>query len=296
MSSGARVSGRGGRADQAAASTARLLFRHVFPRVNNRGAGRLERMPWLRDRRVLVCENGVSMTVPAFDAYWGRFFYRNVPYEPEVAAALELLGAVSPATFLDCGANYGYWAVRVAAGQFGEHRVIAVEASEATYQLLRQNLSGRGEAIHAAVSDKPGTVSFNDDQPHQARQITTEAGGVTVTATTIDVLADQADRVLVKLDVEGAEPAALEGSAGALARADVAFMYEDHGSDFMCAATRAMETFGLSIYHVDNSGRSVRLTSIDDVESRKTDVAVGYNFVAVSPGGRYEAAMESRAT
>lgn len=205
------------------------------------------------------------------------------------------LGAIGPALFLDCGANFGYWSARVETGEFGAHEVVAVEASESTCSLLERNLGGRGRVIHAAVSDQVGEVSFDDSQPHQARQISA-VGMVTVPATTIDCLVGQATRVLVKLDVEGAEPAALQGAAKTLARADVAILYEDHGSDADCRATQAMLKADLPIYEVTGSGIVCQLAGVRDVRQRKTNPSVGYNYVAVTPRGAYDRLLRESAT
>ncbi len=52
-----------------------------------------------------------------------------------------------------------------------------------------------------------------------------------------------------------------------------------------------MQEAGLSIFHFDDAGHVTPLTSLDQVLERRPDRTVGYNFVAVTPGGEYESAL-----
>src|SRR6266446_1618018 len=94
---------------------------------------------------VLLLERGHSFTCcfwPAVDNY-----------EPDVRAAL--LRFLKPDdTFLDCGANIGYFSV-LAGGVVGSGgRVVAIEANPVTYRLLERNLkvNGWGVAVHCALT------------------------------------------------------------------------------------------------------------------------------------------------
>jgi FkbM family methyltransferase len=280
-----------GSANRVAVGVGHVLYRRVFPAVNFRGATRLGRAPWARNREAVVDVGSATLTLPALDFYWARYFYASVEYEPEVAHALRLLGAVRPALLLDCGANYGLWSVRAAAGEFGAHQVVAVEASRSTFEYLARNVSEyRGRALWSAISDKVGEVSFDDSAVHEARHIT-ESGGNRVPATTIDALSGDASAVMIKLDVEGAEAAALAGATATLQRADVVFLYEDHGADFECLATRAVQKAGLVTYFLSDDGKVSRVHTLEDVRRHRPSKTVGYNFAAVTPRGAYDARL-----
>jgi FkbM family methyltransferase len=276
--------------DKIAVLIGRLLYRFVFPRLQFKGSARVGRLPWLRDRRVRVTHAGVAMTVPALDPFWAGYIYTGREYEPELGHAIRLLGPVGSAQFLDCGANYGFWSTRVAAGEFGPLDVTAIEASQSTHALLAQNLAGKAVALWSAINDHVGDVSFDDTLPHQARQIST-AGKATVPGTTIDALADGHDRIIIKLDVEGAETAALAGAAQTLKSADVAFLYEDHASDQECESTVAVLSAGLTVFYVSPENEVRTIENLDQVRRISTDLGMGYNFVAVTPGGEYEATL-----
>ena len=126
--------------------------------------------------------------------------------------------------FVDIGANIGYdtllgsWRV----GEAG--RVVAIEAMPATFSLLQRNLAlndgaSNVRAVQVAVSDKPGTLDLYHVEERNIGSISTLANRGTrrvATATAarlIDILrADEFARVrLIKIDVEGGEPAVLRG-------------------------------------------------------------------------------------
>lgn len=267
-----------------------LLFKFLLPLVHHRGAVRVGSLPLLRQMRIWVNEGPARIQLPPFDFYWGRYLYTGRPYEPEVGAALQLASGVGKALFVDAGANYGYWSARVAAGEFGDHDVVAVEASESTLTLLRSNLSStEARVVAAAVADQPGYVTFDDGALHVARRITTSESGKLVPAVTLDDIVGSANRTIVKLDVEGAEVAALAGAADLLRR-DVCFIYECHGADLQCRATEGMFDAGLAVYSVGDDGTVARIDTVDQIRSMKTDPLKGYNFVAASPGD-YERAF-----
>lgn len=283
------ISGDTGAADRLAVRLAVPLYRRIFPRVGFHGAARLGKMPWFRDRSASVTVGGATFTVPAFDAFWAEYVYTDRPYEPEVGHALRRLGAIAPATFLDCGANYGFWSARVASGEFGEHDVTAVEASASTFSVLKQTLGA--SALHSAVSDELGTMTFAEDGPHQARGLS-EAGGTEVATVTIDSLHKGRRHVLIKLDVEGAETAAIRGAAATIAEHEVAFLYEDHASDRECTSTLAMWDAGLHTYYVHPAdGRAEPVSDLATVNDLKVERGMGYNFVAVRPEGEYAEAL-----
>lgn len=132
--------------------------------------------------------------------------------------------------FFDCGAHIGLYSAVAARATDGRCSVFAVEASEATARLLEQNLgaSGLGSArvFRKALWSTAGQVSFVDESPNRSAysRISFDAqqpGSAPVPAVTLDelvALSGAEEIALVKLDVEGAEPEALEGGRGALGR------------------------------------------------------------------------------
>jgi hypothetical protein len=89
--------------------------------------------------------------------------------------------------------------------------------------------------------------------------------------------------LLIKLDVEGAETAALAGGEDTLANRDVVLIYEDHGSDPEHTSTRAvLEDLGFRVYACTRNG-PVEIGELDDVARIKTDTVHGFNFLAFHP-------------
>jgi hypothetical protein len=89
--------------------------------------------------------------------------------------------------------------------------------------------------------------------------------------------------LLIKLDVEGAESAALAGGADTLAHRDVVLLYEDHGSDPAHTSTRAvLEGLGFRVFACTGNG-PVEIGELDDVARIKTDTVHGFNFLAFHP-------------
>jgi FkbM family methyltransferase len=138
-------------------------------------------------------------------------------YEPDVRAAL--LHLLKPGdTFVDCGANIGYFSV-LATGLVGPHgRVVAIEANPQTFELLKRNLAlnGCGTPVHCAVTTNAGEVDiFVSDMGDVYSSLRT--GGL-VTGDSVrsykvpgrpldEVVEDLGlDRVhVVKVDIEGGE-------------------------------------------------------------------------------------------
>jgi len=107
-----------------------------------------------------------------------------------------------------------------------------------------------------------------------------------VVTTTIDDLYQKSGLgpVVVKLDVEGAESAALRGATRALRSA--LFIYEDHGADRHHSATRSFLDAGLSVMFIDDHGNPpLAVPYIDDLDALKSDRTYGYNLFGYHPDG-----------
>lgn len=140
-------------------------------------------------------------------------------YEPDLTRlVLTLVG--DGWVCVDGGAYAGYYTVLM--GVLGA-RVLAFEPDPTAYHYLQQNiarhrLDGQVTAYQAALSDRPGTVVLGRGRPEK-RQVGTAGRGVEVQAVALDdLLADEAQVSLVKLDLEGWEAPALRGALRTLSR------------------------------------------------------------------------------
>ncbi len=156
-------------------------------------------------------------------------FFAGV-YEPQVTALVSQL--LQPGmTFVDVGANWGYFTLLAAARVGGGGRVAALEPDPRLFQVLRANLDlnylTRVDALAIAAADRCGTLvleGFDEAGGNfgLSRLATTPADGVrafSVEAKTLDVLLHdlQIQTVhLLKMDIEGGEGAAVAGLRGYL--------------------------------------------------------------------------------
>ena len=184
--------------------------------------------------------------------------------EPEIYALLEQrlhLGA----TFVDAGANIGVFTV-LAARLVGEQgKVVAVEMTPDTAQILRQHIRlnhlENVTVIEGAISSEAGLTIEATVQAGKFGQasIVVESSGVgmrsfRVTTTTLDVVCSDLPAVdLIKMDLEGAEEMALVGGSATLARTKaVIFETVFNGAD---GAGELLEKSGFLISPVNGSNR-----------------------------------------
>ena len=129
--------------------------------------------------------------------------------------------------FVDIGANVGVYAL-LAASVVGEHGAVdAYEPDARAAARLRENVRLNGLKTvtirQAAVSAHDGTVTFSMDQDTTNRILGKEhtaCATTTVSCSRLDTLYPDGDLAMVKMDIEVAEPLALSGGAGLLARSD----------------------------------------------------------------------------
>ena len=130
--------------------------------------------------------------------------------------------------FLDCGAHVGLFAVLAGEAMNRRGRIVCLEPSPATADLLRANLRAHGltdaSVVQAAAWSSTTALQFAPDQPgraafaHVAEE--SEAAAIAVSAVTLDqVMAESATSgfTLAKIDTEGAEPEVLRGARAAVA-------------------------------------------------------------------------------
>lgn len=154
----------------------------------------------------------VAMTVLATGEYEGA----------TLAAIRALVGRQG--TFVDLGANLGFFSVLVGRDLDGAGRVHAFEPTPATAALLRDNVATNGLGdrvivVEQAVSDQPGKARFSLYDAAQANQLAVAgtdgaSGSIEVTVTTLDAYFSALGwpRVdVVKMDVEGVETKVLDG-------------------------------------------------------------------------------------
>jgi FkbM family methyltransferase len=150
-------------------------------------------------------------------AFTGCFWPDVERYEPEVRSFLQY--SLKPGdTFIDCGANVGYFSVQAGALVGKSGTVISIEANPRTFKLLERNLraNGFGIPVQCALTLQAGEVELFMPQDWDVYS-SLRAGALVegradqsfkVTARTLDDVIKERSlaRVdVVKIDIEGGE-------------------------------------------------------------------------------------------
>ena len=165
---------------------------------------------------------GVKVDVPA-DAKSYKL-HRIKDYESEMVRWLgeNFLRSERPVVLLDCGADIGLVSALLVAASPSIRRVIAFEPNLRSFEVLLKNtelLGVEAEAHNVAVADFDGRGSLrlpaHDHHDHAAFLVREEHGDVPVMR--VDQLGlPSGQRLLLKIDVEGGELAAVQGAAATL--------------------------------------------------------------------------------
>lgn len=152
--------------------------------------------------------------------------------------------------FMDLGAHWGVYALTVASRHPGQVRVLAVEPHPDNVRRLRlwldyNEAAGSVAVVPAAVDAAPGTgrLFLNSTMGHRLAMDQETAvpkdfrPPIQVPVTTLDALArehgaDQAARVILKMDLEGHEPQALSGGVELLKSGKVGAIIWEKGREY----------------------------------------------------------------
>ncbi len=187
-------------------------------------------------------------------------------WEARVLAAAEhtmldaLEALVTPGdTIYDVGANVGLYATRLAHLTGARGRVYCFEANPVCVSYLQSNVARAGldnvEILPVAVLDKAGEAEFTihygnaglgltDASPFYHSKLGHE---IRVRCTALDLLIEEFDLrkpQLIKIDIEGAEAAALRGMQQTLASERPTLVLELHGAGNATASLAQLDPLG----------------------------------------------------
>jgi FkbM family methyltransferase len=264
--------------------TGSKISSHFSHRGYNRCANLLRKA--LPERNIAIKLNDDAVfEFPYGDGYWSKLLNRAYNYEDE----LELLfrGSIDvDYTFIDCGANYGYWSVLVSSKPFGAHKAIAIEPSAQNFPKLANNARVNGsrfEAMKCAIGASRGTARLSGTK-HEAFSIAgNQSDGEEVPVIALDTLIDDgkvsaSGKYLVKLDVEGVEIEAIKGGSRLL-QADTVILCEEHGSDRAHMVSRyILEKTPLTLMVYDPRSQQLEtITELSILDRIKVSSNIGYN-------------------
>lgn len=252
------------------------------------------------DQREIVTflNDDARFAFPFGDGYWSLLLDRSFVYEGEIERFLRSVADVDY-TFVDGGANFGFWAVLVSSRPFGSHPVIAVEASSANAARLARNAelnNGRFKVLRRAIGATTGNQVWLSGAKHEAfrvgelngHQADVAGSGESVEMMTLDSLLDGGlvtpqQRLVIKLDVEGMEIDAAKGSKRLLENETVLIL-EDHGADRDHTVSRYLLTqTPCRVFVFDPaSQRYERLIDVSMLDHIKTSTVFGYNIFATN--------------
>jgi FkbM family methyltransferase len=271
--------------------TGSKISSHFSHRGYNKCANLLRKA--LPERNIAIKLNQDAVfEFPYGDGYWSKLLNRAYSYEDE----LELLFRDSvdvDYTFIDCGANYGYWSVLVSSKPFGAHKAIAIEPSGQNFPKLANNSRVNGnrfEAMKCAIGSSRGTARLSGTK-HEAFSIAgDQSDGEEVPVIALDNLIDDgkvsaSGKYLIKLDVEGVEIEAIKGGSRLL-QTDSVVLCEEHGNDRAHTVSRyILEKTPLTLMIYDpGSNRLETVTELSILDRIKVSTHVGYNvFGTASP-------------
>jgi FkbM family methyltransferase len=241
---------------------------------------------------VVMLNEDARFAFPFGDGYWSLLLDRSFVYEDEIEGFLRAVADVDY-TFIDGGANFGFWSVLASSRPFGSHPVIAIEASSVNAAKLRRNAElneGRFKILHRAIGSTTGNTVWLGGAKHEAFRVEEADGGAgeSVEMISLDSLLDQGlvssgQRLVIKLDVEGMEIEAAKGGKQLLANETV-IIVEDHGSDRAHTVSRyLLEEARCQLFVFDEaSERYEALTDLAMLDRIKASTAFGYNVFATN--------------
>lgn len=249
----------------------------------------------VKERQWLVLKSGLIFSVDVGDSYWNRLISPQFEYEPELHYILNRLKG-EDFTFIDCGANMGYWSCFAASQKYGQKPTIAVEPLEENFELVKLHAQANGLKInqnHKAIWGRVGeTLPLYKPAGHASVSLLSRSKSAAspqeiVTTTSLDELIkdipNNRQNFLLKLDVEGVEIEALQGGVEFLKTNPVIF-YEDHAEDASSKVTDYMlNELGYIVHLVTESKKLVPIKTAQEATDLKVNLIRGYNFIAFSP-------------
>jgi FkbM family methyltransferase len=165
--------------------------------------------------------------VVAFDPhdYIGWAIFKTGAYEPQTLGLALRIMAAEPGLFIDVGAHFGWYTCAVAS--LGGTNVVAIEPDAENCSALRANLALNGfqnvSICNAAVGPESAVLALSKLSVGNSGTVTVAANPTAggrpqhwVASVTLETLLNELVRraarpVLLKIDVEGFEPAVLAG-------------------------------------------------------------------------------------
>jgi len=185
------------------------------------------------DREIEVIREGLRFSLNPADFEHAGLFWLGSKDKWDLYHLGRILAPGS--VFFDIGANFGYYALTIAAARNRQCRVHAFEPNPKTYSRLCRHIEWNGlknvvQAHQLALSDREGTATLIERADNSgASRLGDDAPGFAVQVTTMDAFSSThgVDRVdALKIDVEGLEAKVLYGGRETLCHFKPAIVIE----------------------------------------------------------------------
>jgi FkbM family methyltransferase len=209
------------------------IFKYTSKFISGYGIGKLPFAPKLyqilyknfKPKGVVkVKAGGHTMFVDSHDSALAPYLIMHGSFDPEETFVLEKF-LKNGMTFIDVGANVGYFSL-IAARLVGEDgKVFAFEPDEDNFRLLERNIQENGykniKVFMKAISDEVGTARFYLDSENLCAHSLNKkenSNFVEVETTILDELLKNEKVDVIKIDVEGAEQSVFDGMKDIIAK------------------------------------------------------------------------------
>jgi FkbM family methyltransferase len=201
-----------------------------------------------------------------------RYIYLFGVWEPHLTAWIQ--ERLRPGdTFVDVGANVGYYTLLAASCVGQQGHIVAIEASPSIFDLLSNNvqrneIGARVRSVNVAASDQAGTVSvYHGPKDNIGLTTTVPHEDFKIEATILalplrDILTDEemTSARLIKIDVEGLEGPVVRGLLPGLpsCREDLELVLEVNGQptpqgEMASDIVGQLRGYGFNVYEITNS-------------------------------------------
>lgn len=230
----------------------------------------------VRQRVAEVRVGDFTVLVDPMEPCFGAVIARDRTWEPHIAAAIGRL--LSPgAVFVDVGANVGVTAFRAARCVGPSGKVIAFEPDPANAALFLRGVAANGfenvTLFPLALSDRRAVFAMQGGS--NGYLVPAAQTDIAIQAIPGDALLGEEPRIdLVKIDIEGHEPAALRGLAKTLARQRPLLLCEFNPRCLRDHAGVAFDDFAEQVFAlapevtaIEHDGRETRLGAAGELSA-----------------------------
>jgi FkbM family methyltransferase len=226
---------------------------------------------------VTIGDGGPRMQLRPRIRHYGSttLYMRRETYEPTLTVLAGL--AEDGDTVLDVGANFGVYSLVLAREVGRSGRVFAFEPGEEALAQLRRNLALNSslnvEVVPAALSDRDGTGSLAHVYGPPTYTIDDRAPGERVDLVRLDTwmaATGAPPPAIVKVDVEGHEPAVFAGGRSTLEQAKPLVMFEvsfpalRRGGYDDAASWSALAELGYRFFRLAADGKLERVDRVEE--------------------------------